>query len=266
MTRPAASSPAKRTTDAEDSFMDIDKITGTDVPVEKGIESLGELEVCQVVRSEFMSPTFRPKLTFNIDSISFNSSCVRLFNRVEYVQLLINVNKKQLIVLPCEKTTKDSLKWCTLKGEKVVPRKNSCRIFGAKLYELMGWIPDNRYKVQAVYQKIGDVELLVFNLEECEMIVPQYSENADGKRVRKVRRYYPEAWKESFGMTYREHKQSIDVDIDAHYMLHKARDGGESAFAHTQREIRGEALKPSEIITRQYNTPDSSSLSEAVRI
>jgi len=245
--------------------MDIDKITGTDVPVKKGIESLGELEVCQVVRSEFMSPTFRPRLTFNFDSMSFNGGCVRLFNRVENVQLLINVDKKQLIVLPCEKTTKDSLKWCTFKGDKVVPRKNSCRIFGAKLYELMGWIPDNRYKVQAVYQKIDNVELLVFNLEECEMIVPQYSEGADGKRVRKVRRYYPDAWKESFGMTYREHKQSIAVDIDAHYLLHNARDGGESAFALTQREIRGEALKPSEIITRQYNTPEDPLSLEEVR-
>ena len=245
--------------------MDIDKITGTDVPVKKGIESLGELEICQVVRSEFMSPTFRPKLTFNYDSMSFNAGCVRLFTDVEYVQLLINVEKKQLIVLPCEKTTKDCLKWCNFKGEKIVPRKNSCSIFGAKLYELMGWIPENRYKVQAVYQKIEDIELLVFNLEECEMIVPQYSEDADGKRVRKVKRYYPEAWKNSFGMTYREHKQSIAVDIDAHYMLHNARDGGESNFALTQREIRGEALKPSEIITRQYNSAEEPASSEEVR-
>ena len=245
--------------------MDIDKSIGTNMPVEKGIESLGELDVCQVVRSEFMSPTFRPKLTFNFDSMSFNGGCVHLFNRVDYVQLLINVDKKQLIVLPCEKTTKDCLKWCSFKGEKVVPRKNSCRIFGAKLYELMGWIPDNRYKVQAIYQKIDDVELLVFNLEECEMIVPLYSEGADGIRVRKVKRYYPEAWKESFGMTYREHKQSIAVDIDAHYMLHSACDGGVSDFVLTQREIRGEALIPSEIITRQYNTPDDPLSLEVVR-
>ena len=87
------------------------------------------------------------------------------------------------------------------KGGKTVPRQNSCRIFGAKLYELMGWIPDHRYKVQAVYQKIENAELLVFNLEECEMIVPQFSEGADGKRVRKVKRYYPDSWKDSFGMT-----------------------------------------------------------------
>ena len=245
--------------------MEMDRSTGTDVPVNKGIESLGDLEICQVVRSEFISPTFRPKMTFNFDSISFSGSCVRLFNCVEYVQLLINIDKKQLIVLPCEKTTKDSLKWCSFKGGKTVPRQNSCRIFGAKLYELMGWIPDHRYKVQAVYQKIENAELLVFNLEECEMIVPQFSEGADGKRVRKVKRYYPEAWKESFGMTYREHKQSIAVDIDAHYMLHSACDGGVSDFVLTQREIRGEALIPSEIITRQYNTPDDPLSLEVVR-
>ena len=246
--------------------MEMDRSTGTDVPVNKGIESLGDLEICQVVRSEFISPTFRPKMTFNFDSISFSGSCVCLYNRVEYVQKLINIDKKQLIVLPCEKTTKDSLKWCSFKSGKTVPRQNSCRIFGAKLYELMGWIPDHRYKVQAVYQKIENTELLVFNLEECEMIVPQFSEGEDGKRVRKVKRYYPDSWKDSFGMTYREHKQSIAVDIDAHYMLHNTREAGEGDFTSTQRVIQGEAFKPSEIITRRYNTPDDPVLLEEVRI
>ena len=54
--------------------MEIDRSTGTDVPLNKGIESLGELEICQVVRSEFISPTFRPKMTFNFDSISFSGN------------------------------------------------------------------------------------------------------------------------------------------------------------------------------------------------
>lgn len=221
-----------------------------------GLESIRQLDECQVVRSEFMSPLLRAKMTINFDSISFSASCLRLFSNVEFVQILMYVEKRKLVILPCDKFAKDSYKWCNYKGDKPVPRTSKCKIFCAKLYDLMGWIPENRYKVQAIYQNLDGRELLVFNLDECEMVVPEYVQTEDGKTITKRKRYYPEAWKDSFGMTYKEHAQSIKIDIDAHYMLSNANDGSESDFRITQREIQGAELKPSSVITRLYNTPD----------
>ena len=61
---------------------------------EDGLQSLEELNQYQVIRSEFVSPRLRAKVTFNVDSLTFSSKCVRLFPETQYIQLLINADEK----------------------------------------------------------------------------------------------------------------------------------------------------------------------------
>ena len=44
-----------------------------------GIESLDELLDSEVVRSEFLSPTFQAKVTIQYPKFRFNAACVRMF-------------------------------------------------------------------------------------------------------------------------------------------------------------------------------------------
>lgn len=226
----------------------IKSITSMEEPV---IQSLEELNQYQIIRSEFVSPRLRPKLTFNFDSITFNSSCVALFKNTQYVQLLINSEEKRMIVMPCDEHVKDSLKWCNVKSGKKTPRNIGCKIFSAKLFGMMGWIPENRYKVQAIYQVIDGRELILFNLDEFEMVVPEIVLRSDGKKVRKAKAYYPEKWRESFGMTYREHIESYKIDFLDNYMVNNPRDGTESQYASSQMD--GAEPTPAAIITNRYS-------------
>ena len=220
---------------------------------EGGIFSLTELDNCEVVRGEFLSPTFLPKITLRYESFSFSSSCVRLFPDAQYVQILTDRNKKRIIILPSNPLVKEALKWSTLKNEKSYSRSCLARILCAKLYSLMNWIPENRYRVLAVYQEIENVRLIVFNLEECEMLVPETITTDDGKTVRKQKKILPDAWRETFGMTYKEHKDAYNVDINAHYILSDNKTGMDAEVGISYgREIVGREASAVEIITRPY--------------
>ena len=60
----------------------------------EGITSLDELKGLEVVRTEFTSSVFRPKVTINLSSISFNKACVQLLPGVQYVNILIDREEK----------------------------------------------------------------------------------------------------------------------------------------------------------------------------
>jgi len=229
----------------------MEDIINSAVTDENGIQSLEELNHYQVIRSEFVSPRLRPKVTFNFDSLTFNSSCVALFEDTQYVKILINSDENRMVIMPCDEYAKDSLKWCNLKKGKKMPRAIGCKIFGAKLFDMMGWIPENRYKVQAIYQEIGGQEIILFNLDEFEMVVPEIVQKSDGTKVKKMKAYYPEKWRESFGMTYQEHLESYKINLLDNYMVNNTRDGTESEYDSLRTE--GNGLMPSDIITRQYS-------------
>jgi len=225
--------------------------------VEGGLQSLDELNSSEVVRSEFLSPKYKPSMTIDYDRVVFNTACVRLFQDTEYVLLLVDRARKRLIVLPSDSYTKDAFKWSRSKGNKMLPRQSVCRVFGAKIFEMMNWIPENRYKIQAVYQVIDGQRLVVFNLEECEMVVPEVITQADGKTVKKRKRYYPQEWRESFGVTFAEHRDTYQIDLETYYMLNNAKSGEESIFAIASRAHEPTAA---ELITRPYTSgPEASS-------
>ena len=47
-------------------------------------------ESVQRVRGDFLSPTFKPRITFAIDSVTFNMACVNLFPDNQYI--VINID------------------------------------------------------------------------------------------------------------------------------------------------------------------------------
>ena len=106
----------------------------------------------QVVRKEFFAHMFDAAVSFRYDSLSFNSAAINKIADTMYVQILINPSKKRMVVKMCDIDEKNATKWCKLdrKTGKRAPRRMTARMFCAKLYDLLGWAPDNRYKIQGL--------------------------------------------------------------------------------------------------------------------
>lgn len=232
----------------------MEKHDESDEKDELGVISLKELEDAQVVQSEFLSSVFKPKVTLNYDSITFNSSCVRLFEEVEHVLILMDANRRRIVLIPCQEHEKNAFKWCKIKDGRKMARTSSARIFGGKIFEMMEWKKENRYKPQAIYQEVDGRPIIVFNLNESEMVQPETITRDDGKKVYKCKKFYPEEWRNSFGMTYREHKESYKVDINANYVLYNTHDGTDNEFDLFNKTIKGKEVDPTDIMTRKYTT------------
>ena len=192
---------------------------GIDLMTEAGKKSRGGLrdysdlrkENVQRVRGDFLSPIFKPKITFAIDSVTFNMSCVNLFPDHQHIVIGVDETNLRIIVEPCQLTDRDSLKFAILKGEKNNPRKCMARIFCQMLYEKMEWNKAAKYRCMAIYQTFGNKQIIVFNLDECLQVFSEAIESEDGKKRRNTIINMPEDWKNRFGYTLGE--------LDAKYSL-----------------------------------------------
>ena len=185
----------------------------------KGIENIEELQSLEVLRTEYTTSALSPKLIIAFDNISFNKACVKLLPGSQYINVLIDRVKRRIIVLPANRHAKDALKWCNIKKGEIRKKNCTARKFGEKLYDMMSWIKENKYRVLAYYQEIEGVHLIVFNLEECEMVVPEFVTTKTGKVVKRGKVYLPGEWDNGFGMPLSEHKKANEVELNAHYTL-----------------------------------------------
>jgi len=216
---------------------------------EKGIADLGELQNLEVLRAEFASSTFKPKVILGYETISFNKACLNLLPDVRFVNVLIDRSKKRIIILPVSKHAKDALQWCGVSPAGEV-RKRLCtaKKFGEKLYDMMRWVKENKYRVLAYYQEIEGVRLLVFNLCEYEMVVPDFVTTKTGKVVKRGRVYLPGDWENGFGMSFTQHNEANIVALNAHYTLSDK----DIDVTIEDVRVRGKTPADEEIIMSQY--------------
>ena len=93
-----------------------------------------DYEGYQVVRREFFAHTAEPSVTFNNYKFYVNAACLRRFPNVDFVQILVNQERKILAIRPCSEQERDSFAWATPgKGHKKT-RQITCRLFFAKVF------------------------------------------------------------------------------------------------------------------------------------
>ena len=142
----------------------------------------------QVVRGEFFSHLYEPCITFNNFKVYMNTACIKKLPETDYVQILVNQEKKKLAVRPCSEESKDSFRWCSATAKRT-PKQVTCRVFYGKITELMGWNPSYRYKlVGKLIQSNGQL-------------------------------LYPSEWEHQFGVPVEEHQKSLQIDIFDGYAL-----------------------------------------------
>lgn len=166
----------------------------------------------QVVRREFMSHQFDPAMTIRGNSITFNNACISKLEDATYIQFLINPKKMKLVIRACSEGARDAVRWCITKEDKRKSRQITCGIFTAKLYEMMGWDSQYRYKLQGMRITHQGETLYLFDLKANEAYLPQSRDPETGK-VKRAKPILPAEWRDSFGMSVAEHDASTQVNL-----------------------------------------------------
>ncbi len=119
-------------------------------------------------------------MTISGDRLRFNTACLRKFEDVEYVELLINSVEKCSAIRPCDKENPNAIRWGTLRedGRWAVLSK-SCHGFARPLYTIMDWNPDFGYRMRGQFVEHNGDKLMMFDLSEPEIIVSEETDGAD---------------------------------------------------------------------------------------
>ena len=176
----------------------------------------------QVVRGEFFAHTFEPSITFNDSRVYVNMACLKRMPAVDYIQILINQQTKKLVVRPCGEDEKDSFRWCSHTGKRK-PKQIICRIFYAKLVEMMQWNPAYRYKLLGKLIKTNSEQLYVFDLKATE--VYQRIRQEGGKTRNTRTPIFPSEWQNQFGLPVEEHRRQLQINIFDGYTVFGIKDG-----------------------------------------
>ena len=133
-------------------------------------ETASRLSDFQVVRAQLFSTRLYPAVTISRGKLRFNTACMKRFEDVEYVELLFNSVEKCLAVRPCDKSCPNAIRWGTFQEGKWIVREKSCRGFSAPLYEIMDWKEELRYRMRGSFLGEGDDRIMIFDLDEPEII------------------------------------------------------------------------------------------------
>lgn len=171
-----------------------------------------DLSGYEIVRAQFFSTIQNPALTISNGKMRFNTACLKKFQDVEYVELLLNSVNRCIAIRPCEKENPNAIHWGRLRESRWFVSQVSCRGLARTLFDIMNWEDGVKYRFRGEFIQNGEDKLMLFQLDEPEMIKveeivlpPQEAdepeENADVTEVviRKRMLVFPEEWENSFG-------------------------------------------------------------------
>ncbi|MBP3731358.1 MAG: hypothetical protein J6I40_07820, partial [Mailhella sp.] len=193
----------------------------------------------QVVRGEFFSHLFEPSVTFSDCKFYVNTTCLAKMPQVEYVQILVNPETRKLAVRPSSEDAKDAFLWCSSRNGKRKPKQIICRIFFAKIMELMGWNPEYRYKLLGKLIQCGGEHLYLFDLTATE--VYQRAIASGGKARTSRTPTFPTEWQNQFGLPVEEHKKQLQINIFNGYTVFGLTDRKKHAVREATGEEKDEA-------------------------
>ena len=172
-------------------------------------EELANLAGFQVTRAELFAHTREPAITIWENRIKFNMACLRRFPGVTHIRILIHPEQKRLIIRPCKPDAPDSLRWARGGGEKEICNRDLlCKIFAAKVFDLMGWDTQYRYKMMGNPAVCDGEMLFLFRLTDFEFFT-------SGK---KSKSYLPEDWRDYFGTPVEQHEESFKINLADGYI------------------------------------------------
>lgn len=198
----------------------------------------------QVVRREFFAHLAEPAVTFNNCRFYVNSACLNKFPDTNFVQVLVNRNTKIMALRPCAENARDSFAWCSISKGKRKPKQTTCKLFFAKIVSLMEWNPDYRYKLLGRLIHANGQYMIAFDLNATETYQRTFQEGSKPKTSRTP--VFPAGWQDQFGLPYKEHQQSMQINIFDGYAIYSIKDTSASEAADEVKQDTAEPQAPSQ--------------------
>ena len=171
------------------------------------------------VRADYFPSQDKPSMTIENGKLRFNTACLKKFEDVEYVELLLNTVTNTIAIRPCAEDNPNAIRWGQLREDRWVVSTMSCRGLSRTLFALMSWEDEGKYKFRGQFINQGDQKLLVFELDEPvitkkveQVIVPEEPDDvgdtneADEARereeivIKETVHVYSESWRDSVGV------------------------------------------------------------------
>ncbi len=173
--------------------------------ISKRAFSAFDLDGYQVVRNQFTQVRYEgPVLSINNERIAFNKFCLKRFENVSHIQLLLHPTERKIAIRPCLETDTHCIRWRPDPDRPIYPKSLNCQHFGNALYRIMEWNPEYIYKIRGIWAKRKDEQIIVFNLANAVPVI--LSDNTDLSSKRKQHlELCPEEWSDDFGAEFYEH-------------------------------------------------------------
>lgn len=183
-----------------------------------------DLRKFEVARSQFFETTHKICVTFSVDNILFNAECIRKYEKILYVELLIHPEKKLFAIRPSSKDSKRANQWAKIKRGLYYSRPISCSAFIKILYEVLGWNFSYKYRIRGLKREKDGESLIVFDLSETEVFISQSSKNIETEVIpkdiepfttgpKKDIKAFPYDWASTFGSNYYRQAQTKELAI-----------------------------------------------------
>ena len=178
-----------------------------DAAVTADVKKRLDLTGYEVVRAQYFSTMQNPAMTISNGRLRFNTACLKKFENVEYVELLLNSVDRCIAIRPCDKNNPNAIRWGRLKEGRWCASTLGCRGLAKALFDIMEWDEDLRYRFRGQFLEQGDNKMMLFAFDEPEMIkveeivLPpkESTEEDEGETVKKKIYIFPPEWAGTFG-------------------------------------------------------------------
>ena len=178
-----------------------------DVTVTAEVKKRHDLTGYEIVRVQYFSTMQNPAMTISNGRLRFNTACLKKFENVEYVELLLNSVERCIAIRPCDKNNPNAIRWGRLKEGRWCASTLGCRGLAKTLFDIMEWDEDLRYRFRGQFLEQGDNKMMLFAFDEPEMIkveeivLPpkENTEEDEGETVKKKIYIFPPEWAGTFG-------------------------------------------------------------------
>jgi len=186
----------------------------------------------KVVRADYFPSREQLTMTIENGKLRFSTACLKQFEDVEYVELLLNTVTNTIAIRPCDESNPNAIHWGRLQEERWVVSTMGCRGLSKTLFDLMSWEDEGKYRFRGQYINQEDQKLLIFELDEPvvtkmveQVIVPEKPDEAEETDeeataeeivIKETVRVYPSAWTSSFGVPVSSYDHA-SVLVQQHY-------------------------------------------------
>lgn len=171
-------------------------------------------------RTQFSMLT-KPAVSIKYKQLSFSMASIRLFMGIVHVLPILSPDRKRLAIIPLSEEESSSVEWSRQKKDGTWANKAITSLeFVEKIYALMNWKRDCRYKILGRVANSERGLILVFDLSEAIMFTRNNAEYVDpdtGVTKKKKIVYYPDEYKGRIGKSYKDYVEYQQTSLFDHY-------------------------------------------------